>query len=98
MREVNGGRAMLATSLFALITITMFLSLFSFLGLTIYFGFKFGLWVAVKFVGLSFLFEFPIALIVGRLHLLRFAWAISLFGIVLIPLIVGIMLYATFHR
>jgi hypothetical protein len=96
--EVTSGRAMLNPVLLALIKICAVITLLSLLGLSIYFGVKFGWFTALKFVGLAILVQFPISIVVFGLRLHRFAWAISLLGIILLPLFVGIMVYASFCR
>jgi len=98
IREVEQFRVRLSLSVVRLITATMWFTMIAFVGFTIYFGIKLGLLAAIKFFGLSILVQFPVAMIVYGLRLQRFAWAISLSGIVLLPLIVGIMVYLVFFR
>jgi hypothetical protein len=97
VREVWNGRATLNPVLLLMINVIMYITLLSLLGLSIYFGFKFGWLTALKFVVLSFLVQFPVAIVVFGLRLQRFAWAISLSGILLLPLFIAIMLFVTFH-
>ncbi len=98
VREVWSGRAMLNPALLTLINIIMYITILLLLGLSVYFGVKFGWLTALEFAGLAILVQIPVAIIVACLRLHRFAWAISLSGIILLPLFMGIMLYASFHR
>jgi hypothetical protein len=98
IREVWSGRAMLNPVIVGFMSVIMYMTLLALLGLSVYFGVKFGWLAALKFVGLSILVQFPVAIVVGVLGLHRFAWAISLAGIVLLPVLTGIMFYASFHR
>jgi hypothetical protein len=96
--QVMDGRATLNPTLLTLINISAAVSSLVLLGLSIYFGVKFGWLTALKFVGLAILVQFGVAIIVFGLRLHKHAWAISLSSIILLPLFVSIMVYVSFCR
>ncbi len=92
--QVVQGYARLSRSILLLISGVGAIGLFALLGLVAYFWVKLGWIVALKFAGLALLVQFAIGIAISGLSLLKYAWAISLSGIVLIPLFLGIMIHS----
>ena len=96
--QVKMGNAQLNPGVVLLVSITGVSAMVTLLGLAVYFWVLFGWLAALKFVGFSFLFQAAAAVVVSSLHLLKYAWAISLSGIVVLPVLIGVMLYVAVIR
>lgn len=94
INEVTQFRAALPGRLLALVNISTLVGVITFLGLTICFCVKFGLLCGLKFIALALLVQFLATFIISVLRLQKHGWAISLAGIVLLPVFAVVMMCA----